>query len=109
EKSDENRKEILLFTKKDYLPSFYCIGTEHTQKRAMKIRTGAGKEYPLRFKDYSDASRFFEWLIGLPDQGADPGAGKAIKIGNTTLLFGGKPLTLDQVANEVDLKVMPVY
>ncbi len=75
----------------------------------MKIRTGAGKEYPLRFKDYSDASRFFEWLIGLPDQGADPGAGKAIKIGNTTLLFGGKPLTLDQVANEVDLKVMPVY
>jgi len=103
------KKEIPLFTKKDYLPWFYCIGTEHPQKRAMKIRTGAGKEYPLQFKDYSDASRFFMWLVDLPGRGDEPASGQAIKIGNNTLLFNGKPVTRDQVISEADLKVLPVY
>ncbi len=103
------KKEIPLFTKKDYLPLFYCIGTEHPQKRAMKIRTGAGKEYPLQFKDYSDASGFFMWLVNLPGHGDEPESGKAIKIGENTLLFNGKPITPDKVISEADLKVLPVY
>ena len=64
-------------------------------------QTHTGTDYPLQFKDYSDASRFMEWLLGLEDK-------DGVMIGKNTLLFGGKPVTSDQIGKE-EMKVIPVY
>ena len=31
----------------------------------MKVQTRTGTDYPLQFRNYSDASRFMEWLLEL--------------------------------------------
>lgn len=94
-------KEVSLFTKKDFLPTFYTIGTELAGKTTMKVQTRTGTDYPLQFKNYSDASRFMEWLLDLEDK-------DEVMIGKNTLLFGGKPVTSDQIGKE-EMKVIPVY
>lgn len=95
------KKEIPLFTKKEYLPTFYTIGTEITEKTTMKVRTETGIEYPLQFKDFTDASRFYNWLRGLTEK-------EGIMIGKNTLLFDGAPVIPGQIDKE-EMKVMPVY
>jgi len=67
----------------------------------MKVQTRTGTDYPLQFKNYSDASRFMEWLLGLEDK-------DGVMIGKNTLLFGGEPVTSDQIGKE-EMKVIPVY
>ena len=95
------KKEIPLFTKKEYLPIFYTIGTEITGKTTMKVRTQTGAEYPLQFKNITDASRFYDWLMGLTVK-------DVVMIGKNTLLFDGVPVTPRQIDKE-EMKVMPVY
>lgn len=99
------RKEIPLFHRDDYLPSFYCIGTDRDEKKAVKTRSAPGRTYPLYFRSYSDASRFCEWLTGYP---ASVDQADEIIIGTDTLIFDGKPMTGGRVIDEL-LKVMPVY
>jgi hypothetical protein len=94
-------KEVSLFTRKDFLPAFYTIGAELAGKNTMKIETQTGTDYPLQFKDYSDANQFMEWLLGLEDE-------DAVMVGKNTLLFDGKPVTSEQIENE-KMKVIPVY
>jgi hypothetical protein len=94
-------KEVSLFTKKDFLPAFYTIGTEHTGKNTMKVQTHSGTDYPLQFRNYSDASRFMEWLLGLEEE-------DGVMVGKNTLLFDGAPVTTDLIAKE-EMKVIPVY
>jgi len=101
------RKEIPLFHREDYLPVFYCIGTDRGERRTVKIRSAPGQTYPLQFRSYSDASRFSDWLT---DYSASAGtAGDEITIGKDTLVLDGIPLTRDRVARGYRLKVMPVY
>ena len=110
------RKEIILFTKEDYIPSLYGIGTELAGKTLMKVRTRTGVDYPLQFKDYPDANRFLEWLQSLPEEGdgsktgeeRGPDSGLPVMIGKNTLLIHGEPITTDQL-EKTDLKVIPVY
>jgi len=110
------KKDIPLFTKKDYLPAFYTIGTEVAGKVTMKVRTVTGKDYPLQFSNYADASRFLEWLLSLSRHGdgsglrEDGGTGPEMQVmvGKNTLLFHGDPITREAAA-KVDLKVIPVY
>ncbi|MFO7935862.1 MAG: hypothetical protein R6U78_17490, partial [Bacteroidales bacterium] len=101
------RKEIPLFHRQDYVPSFYCIGTEGQERKIVKIRSGTDRTYPLQFRSYSDALRFFDWLRGHSDSREVPG--DKITIGQDTLVFDGIPLTREQVSYETGLKVMPVY
>ena len=95
-------KEIPLFSKSDYLPTFYTIGTELAGKTTMKVRTQTGTEYPLQFKDYVDASRFLDWLLRIVEM--DEG----VIIGKNSLLYHGELVTVEQIGKE-DLKVVPVY
>ena len=99
------RKKIPLFHRQDYVPSFYCIGTEGQDRKI--VRAGPARTYPLQFRSYSDASRFFDWLRGHSDSREVPG--DKITIGQDTLVFDGIPLTREQVSYETGLKVMPVY
>ena len=57
--------------------------------------------YSLQFKNYSDAVRFIEWLLGLKDK-------DRVMIGKNTLLFNGKPVTSELIGKE-EIKVIPVY
>ncbi len=78
----------------------------------MKIRTSAGKEYPLQFKDLSDASRFFDWLLNQskhrfePHMEENPSMNEPILVGNTALLLHGRPVSVGQLAGARNLKVI---
>lgn len=95
-------KEVVLFTREDYLPDFFCIGTELPEKRAITLRHTSGKEYPLQFASYRDASRFLEWLTNR--SGPDP-----VTIGPHTLLFQGIPYSADMRIGQMGIRVLPVY
>lgn len=94
-------KEVSLFTKKDYLPTIYTIGTEAGGRTTMKVRSRTGTDYPLQFKNYSDAGRFMEWLLGLEEK-------DGVTIGKNTLWFGGAPVTSEQIGLK-EMRVIPVY
>jgi len=95
-------KEVTLFTREDYLPGFFCIGHEFPEKRTLTLRHTSGKEYPLQFSSYSDASRFLDWLTTRSGSGP-------VTIGPHTLLFRGVPFTADMQTDPAGIRVLPVY
>jgi hypothetical protein len=100
-------KKIPLFYREDYLPSFYCIGTDREEKKSVKVRSAPGKTYPLQFRSYSEASRFLDWLTAYAASGSD--RQEVIAVGPDTLIYGGSSLTREQAAHEYRLKIMPVF
>ncbi|MEJ2596663.1 MAG: hypothetical protein P8100_16410, partial [bacterium] len=96
-------KKVPLFLKKDYLPSFYCIGLEEEDKPALKVKLSPEKEYLLQFREYRDASRFLAWLQH-PSRRVD----EAVLVGLKKLFYKGEPVTPGEVL-ENRLKIMPVY
>lgn len=96
------KKEVVLFTREDYLPDFFCIGTELPEKRKLTIRHPSGNEYPLQFASYMEAGRFLNWLLGR--SGSDP-----VTIGPYTLLFNGIPYAGDMRIGQSGIRVLPVY
>jgi hypothetical protein len=96
-------KKVPLFLKKDYLPRFFCIGTDQGGKNALKFWKTQEKEYLLQFRDRHDASRFLEWLQNPEGKQSDP-----VFIGSNKLLYKGEPITPGEVL-ENQLKVLPVY
>jgi hypothetical protein len=95
-------KKVSLFRKKDYLPRFFCIGTDQVEKSALKFLKSPGKEYLLQFKTYQDASRFLEYLQDPLRRSSDP-----VIFGSNKLLYKGTPITPGVFADK--LKVLPVY
>ena len=98
------KKEVPLFSVRDYRPIFYCIGTTSPEKDALKIRTTDEKEYLLQFMDYENASRFFRWLMIQKDPNRDG----EIHIGNETVWFKGGSLSQDQLTGYGNLRIMEV-
>jgi hypothetical protein len=96
-------KRVPLFTAKDYLPGFYCIGSDVGERTALKYSSGNGNEYLLQFQDYQAASQFLDWL-SRPDR--DPG--KPVYMGSSVLTFRGETFT-PTLVSEKGLKLMPVY
>lgn len=96
-------RSVTLFSRQEYVPLFYRIGTDTGSEESVKFRRQDGKEYLLQFKDYSDASRFMEWLESMPSRGKD-----SIAIGNTQLLYQQEPLTPERFT-DAPLKVAPVF
>ena len=96
-------KKVALFSRSDYLPRLFCIGTEQGGKEVLKFHLSPDKEYLLQFRDHHDASRFLEWLSN-PERGqADP-----VFTGSNKLMFRGIPIVPGAgVTNQ--LKVLPVY
>jgi hypothetical protein len=101
-------KQIALFEKKEYIPSLYCLGSDVQGKEAVKIRASNGKEYPLRFTEYTEASRFLDWLMSTGDEAIQDVTGP-VQIGEYTLLYRGQPLTRDSIRDESLMRVLPVY
>lgn len=95
-------KEVVLFSRKDYLPDFFCIGTDQSGRRVLTLRHTSGREYPLQFDNYPDASSVLEWLMNRTAPG--PAA-----IGAYTLIFEGIPFEAGMRVGETGLKVLPVY
>ena len=96
-------RKVPLLLKKDYLPLFFCIGTDQGSKEALTFRKTPDKEYLVQFKDYPEAAGFLEWL-------QDPSQKKndLVIISGNTLLYKGEPITPQEVI-ENRLKVVPVF
>jgi len=96
-------QKVPLFLKKDYLPEFYCIGTDQTGKDALKLHKSPEKEYLLQFRNYREAVMFLEWLQVYPDMQYD-----SLLIGGYEVLYEGEPLTPASLPWN-SLRVLPVF
>ena len=101
------RKTVPLFTIRDYVPDFYCIGTNKIVKEMLKIQTADNKSYELKFRSYEEAYNFWEWLMHYLSKNENEE--NAVKIGGQTLLFRGKDLTYRQIRGEPGFMVIPCY
>jgi len=102
-------KKVKLFSKGEYLPPLYCLGTEEEGKEVLKIRAFSGVDYPLHFLDYREASRFLEWLTTIASSHREGDLESPNKAGDYTLIFENKPLNTTLLSSLLKLKVMPVY
>jgi hypothetical protein len=100
--SGKMEKVVPLFTRRDYVPDFFCLGLEVPEKKIVTIKSSHGREYPLQFANYHDASRVLEWILARSGQ-------DTIEVSRHTLMFGGIPLTGDEIPMLEQFKVMPVY
>jgi hypothetical protein len=100
-------KTFPLFTKNNYLPHFYCIGTECPQKELVKIKTSGDKLYALKFRTYEEATGFYEWLVHYFSKKEHQG--KAINIGGQTLIFKNYDLTNEQITGDSCFRVLSYY
>jgi hypothetical protein len=101
-------KRIPLFSSRDYVPEFYCIGTDNTSDKRDYIKLSSGnKSYAMIFRTHSDANSFYEWLIyyfmkvehkGIP-----------IKIGGYTLKLKESDLTNEMLGEYPGLRIIPYY
>lgn len=96
-------QKVPLFSRKDYLPHFFCIGSDQGGKDVLKFSKSQEKEYLLQFGNRHDASRFLLWLQDSSRQHND-----LVFIGSSKLLYKGVPITPGEVM-ENQLKVMPVF
>ncbi len=102
-------KRIAFLTSADYVPDFYCIGTNHPQdeREVIKIKDYAGREVAVILKSYAEASLFYEWMVHFFSQPANKG--KVIKIGESVLRFSGNDLTNTVFSAQAGLMVRPFY
>jgi len=96
-------RKVPLLLKKDYLPLFYCIGTDQGSKEALTFRKTPDKEYLVQFKDYLEAAGFLEWLQDQAQKKNDP-----VIISGDRIYYKGEPITPWEVV-ENRLKVVPVF
>lgn len=113
--SGKVEKELPLFTKRDYLPLLYGIGTDHPDREFIKIGNPDGEVCPLQLKDYSVASRFLDWVLNhgekdkADESGIDSWSYDPIRIGYYTLLFKGIELSPGLLHEIPNLKLIPVF
>lgn len=107
--SGEVSKQVILFNKSDYTPSLYCLGTDVEEKRAIKIRSVSGMDYPLQFVDYRDAAMFLEWLLLQTGGESAQNPSKTIKAAGHSLIWNGQPLSQNLFKSMKEVKVVPVY
>jgi len=101
--SGKIEKRVPLFLKKDYLPDFYCIGTEQGGKKILKLYQSAEREYLLQFTRRLDAIGFLEWL-----EFHSRGQSGPVEINGMPLFYEGKPIQAAEVL-EHPFRVLPVY
>jgi hypothetical protein len=99
-------KNIALFSPDDYVPDFYCIGTDRDSKRKDFIRmsSAGNKEYNLIFRTYRDAGAFYEWLADYFNRAGD--SNKSVDFGGYRLKFRDKNLVNEMFEG---LSIIPFY
>jgi len=97
------QKTVPLLIKSDFVPKFFCIGTDQDNKEAVKVSMGTDAVFLLQFMDLKNAKSFLEWMENLTLEKID-----SISIGDAQLLFQGKPLTTEKIKAE-RFRVEPVY
>ena len=100
--SGKVEKEVPLFTRRDYLPEFFCLGTGMSENDTIKVMGMNAKVYPLQFVSYRDASNVLDWLLNQEGEGQ-------LEVGRYTLLYKGAPLGAETLTGNKKLRVMPVY
>jgi hypothetical protein len=100
-------KTFPLFSGSNYLPHFYCIGTECPKKELVKIKTSGDKLYTLKFRTYEEASGFYEWLVHYYSKKEHQA--QAINIRGETLIFKGSDLTNEQINGDSRFRVLSYY
>lgn len=100
-------KEFPLFTRSDYVPHFYCIGTDCTQKELLKVKSADGSTEALKFRSYSEATAFYEWLRQYVYR--EGNQEKAIRIGRDTLKYQSTDLTPEKFKRDSCFKVLLYY
>jgi hypothetical protein len=85
-------KIIPLFSSEDYVPDFYCIGTDRDsdRKNFIKLLSPGNKEYNMIFRTYRDAGAFYEWLTDFFNRTEN--SNKCVDIGGYRLKFRDKDL-----------------
>jgi hypothetical protein len=97
------RRKIPLFLKGDYLPQFFCIGTDQGGKEAILLQKAPAREYLLQFREYTQAAEFLEWIR---DPGSEPG--QPLSIAGDSLLYKGQAISPGLI-QQYHLKVLPVF
>jgi len=95
-------RRVPLFSRKDYLPGFYCIGSDQEEREALKYEEN-DKEYLLQFPDYHSARQFLEWLSRPFRDPENP-----VYMGSSMLTFKGEAFT-PALISEKGLKLLPVF
>ncbi|MCF8224173.1 MAG: hypothetical protein K9J25_13640 [Bacteroidales bacterium] len=97
------KKEIQLLGVHDYVPEFYCIGIQSPSKNLIRVNKDDKKSYVLKFRNYSEASSFYSFLISLKQGEENPEE----KINDYSLFLAkDQELTRDMIDR---LVVMPYY
>jgi hypothetical protein len=99
-------KTIQLFSSVDYVPDFYCIGTnkEPDSRELLKLSFPAGKEYNLIFRTCQEATGFYDWLADFFSRTEN--RNKTLTIGGYRLKFSNGDFTGDRLAG---CTVLPGY
>jgi hypothetical protein len=100
-------KTVPLFTKRDYVPEFFCIGKKTPVREILIIETAHNRNYALKFRTYSEAANFMAWLQNFFSVSGNED--KAVEIGENRVLFRGKDLMYSQIKGETGLSIMPCY
>jgi hypothetical protein len=96
------QKKVPLFTRQEYVPDFFSLGTEIPKKEAIRIRSRGGREYPLQFLSFQDASMVLDWILDQQTDGP-------VRVGNHILIYKGIPLSPNMLNEQSEIKVLPVY
>ncbi len=102
-------KRIPLLTSGDYVPDFYCIGTNAPSgdRDVLKISAPDDKEYAVVFKTRNEADSYYEWLTNYFNNAMN--SGKPLKIGSFLLKYMDNDLTNKYFGANPDLVVVPYY
>jgi hypothetical protein len=102
-------KKVPFLSSADYVPDFYCIGTNQSpsERKVIKIMDWGNRELAVIFRSRVEASSLYEWLIHFFSQPENKD--KKIKIGDSVLRFSDSDLTSELILGKDGLRVMPCY
>jgi len=102
-------KKIPLLTTRDYVPDFYCIGSDDAPENRdiIKLNSQGNKVYSLIFRTRSEAYSFYDWLIQYSMKPENKG--KVVKIGGETLNFRESDLTGELMGEHSPLRILPYF
>ena len=102
-------KNIPVFTLRDYVPEFYCIGIDDGsyKREIIKISASPQNVYSMIFTSYTEASAFYEWLNHYCSKTEN--SYKVVSIGGQTLKFRDNDLSGRLIEDYPRLRILPCY